>query len=345
MTAGRPLRFLVAVLVGWIALRALWPGANEPAGAPVAASEDDGLGWYRDFRRRYPIDPPLFDLPPMQPYDPGYRLPKDQRKREGQAPRSPIRPGPTPPRITSQPPTAPPPAPAAPEASGMPPPPVPIPGVLSPFPPPATTSRWSGSGWAILRGGGAGPDFAGGRLGAAQAGLRLTYALGQTRRWAVAARVSSPIEGRGREAALGLEWRPTRLPLRLLAEQRVGLDRGVRSGPALSLIGGVDRVPVAAGFRLEGYAQGGVARIGAFADGGARLARPVGEVAGLALDLGVGAWGGAQPGAARLDVGPSATLLVPLADARVRIGLEWRRRVAGLAAPGSGPALTIGSDF
>ena len=104
-------------------------------------------------------------------------------------------------------------------------------------------------------------------------------------------------------------------------------------------------MPVAAGFRLEGYAQGGVARIGAFADGAARLARPVGEVAGLELDLGIGAWGGAQPGAARLDVGPSATLLVPLADARVRIGLEWRRRVAGRAAPGSGPALTIGSDF
>lgn len=344
MTAGRPLRFLVAVLVGWIALRALWPAADEPAGVSAVAAEDDGLGWYRDFRRRYPIEPPLFDLPPMQPNDLGYRPLRERRKRDAQAPRRPSWLGPAA-RVAAQPPVVPPLNPAAPEQPATPAPPVPIPGVPSPFAPPATASRWNGSGWAILRGGGAGGDFAGGRLGAAQAGVRLTYALGQTRRWAVAARVSSPIEGRGREAALGLEWRPTRLPLRLLAEQRVGLDRGVRSGPALSLIGGVDRVPVAAGFRLEGYAQGGVARIGAFADGAARLARPVGEVAGLELDLGIGAWGGAQPGAARLDVGPSATLLVPLADARVRIGLEWRRRVAGRAAPGSGPALTIGSDF
>ncbi|MBS0285465.1 MAG: hypothetical protein JSS15_13700, partial [Proteobacteria bacterium] len=58
----------------------------------------------------------------------------------------------------------------------------------------------------------------------------------------------------------------------------------------------------------------------------------------------LGAWGGAQRGAARLDVGPAAGVAVPAAMP-LRISLEWRQRIAGDARPGSGPALSIGADF
>ena len=75
-----------------------------------------------------------------------------------------------------------------------------------------------------------------------------------------------------------------------------------------------------------------------FADGGMTLTRPLfGR-----FSAGLGVWGGAQPGLYRVDAGPRLSM-------RVRNGmsvhLDWRQRMAGNAAPGSGPALTLGADF
>lgn len=224
----------------------------------------------------------------------------------------------------------------------------PLAGVLAPIA--LTTispSRLSGSGWFLLRGGAAASNAPfGGQLGGDQAGIRLTYALG-ARRVALAARVSTPLAGRGREAAIGVEWRPTALPVRVVAEQRIGLD-GNRGGPSIGVIGGFGPSPVAAGFRLETYGQAGAIAHGGvegFVDGAVRLARPVATPGGIALDLGIGAWGGAQRDAARLDIGPSLGATLPLGDRRLRVALDWRQRVAGTASPGSGPALSIGTDF
>jgi hypothetical protein len=61
--------------------------------------------------------------------------------------------------------------------------------------------------------------------------------------------------------------------------------------------------------------------------------------------LGGGAWGAAQRDAQRFDIGPSATLALPLGKQNVRLALDWRQRIAGDARPGSGLALTLGSDF
>ncbi|MBS1239358.1 MAG: hypothetical protein H6R45_64, partial [Proteobacteria bacterium] len=58
-----------------------------------------------------------------------------------------------------------------------------------------------------------------------------------------------------------------------------------------------------------------------------------------------GAWGGAQKGAARLDIGPSASLQLKLGEANSRVSMDWRFRVAGEARPASGPALTISAGF
>jgi hypothetical protein len=221
-----------------------------------------------------------------------------------------------------------------------------LPPPLVPTPIAKGRSRLAGSAWLLARGGPAG-SIDSGQLGASQAGLRVTYALGTARRVAIAARVSAPMKGRGREASIGLEWQPTALPVRLLAEHRVSLDGG-RGGPTIGVIGGYGPADIAPGVRLEAYGQAGaIARDGgeAFVDAAARLTHPVAHVAGKRLDLGLGAWGSAQRGARRFDVGPTLGIAVPVAGKAIRLNLDWRQRLAGTARPGSGPALSIGSDF
>lgn len=201
--------------------------------------------------------------------------------------------------------------------------------------------RWSASGWFVARGrGGLGAVPGGGQLGGGQAGLRIAYLLSPRARVAAFARVTAPLAGKGREAAIGLEWQPTRANVRVVAERRFGLD-GTPGGTGLGVVAGADES--VSGFRLEAYGQAGAiarAQIEPYADGAARLTRRVGG-AKSALSLGIGAWGGAQRDAARLDVGPSAILALR----PVRVSLDWRQRIAGRARPGSGLALTLGSDF
>ena len=211
----------------------------------------------------------------------------------------------------------------------------------------AAASRWSASAWFVVRDGrGIAPGLGGGQLGGSQAGLRIAYALDR-RDVAIVARVASPLRGTGREAAIGIEWRPTALPVRLVAEYRVALDGG-GSGPAVGIIAGTGPAPLALGFDLETYGQAGVIRrrrAEPFAEGAARLSRPVVKLAACKVDLGLGGWGGAQRGAQRLDIGPSLGVRVPVAGKSLRLSLDWRQRVAGNARPGSGPVLVIGSDF
>jgi len=221
--------------------------------------------------------------------------------------------------------------------------------ILSPVAPPfiaSGPSRLSGSAWLLARGGPAG-TVSGGQLGASQGGLRLVYALGSRRKVALVARVATPLEGAGREAALGIEWQPTRLPIRLVAERRFALDGG-RGGPTIGLIAGYGPTDIASGIRLEAYGQaGGIARDGieGFVDASARLTHPLGKLAGTTVDIGVGAWGSAQRDAERFDIGPSIVATLPVARKTIRLSLDWRERIAGGARPGSGPALSIGSDF
>ncbi|KQN20582.1 hypothetical protein ASE86_15095 [Sphingomonas sp. Leaf33] len=211
---------------------------------------------------------------------------------------------------------------------------------------PQENRRISVSGWLIARPGrgtGSGP-FAP-QLGGSQAGIRIDYALSK----AVAAtvRLTAPTRGIGREMALGVAWRPAGVPLRVVVEQRIALDAG-RGGPSIGVSGGVSAVPLPANFRLEGYAQAGViVRNGVerFADGSARATRPLSEGRAVDLDIGLGAWGGAQRGASRLDIGPSLGARVAVAGQRLRVALDWRQRIAGDARPGSGPALSMGLDF
>ena len=212
--------------------------------------------------------------------------------------------------------------------------------------PPLRPDRWSLSFWTIARAGVQRAGVATPQLGGSQAGVRVAYAL--TDRLAVAGRAAAALATRQSDAAVGVEWRPTALPVRLVAEQRAGIERA-RGGPSLGVVGGVSGVPLAAGFRLDGYGQAGViGRDGAegYADGAIRAARVVaGEGKAMSLDLGLGAWGAAQRDARRVDVGPSVAAVLPVGGRRVRVTLDWRQRVVGQARPDSGPALSIGGDF
>ncbi|MBA4048525.1 MAG: hypothetical protein C0476_08295, partial [Sphingomonas sp.] len=196
-------------------------------------------------------------------------------------------------------------------------------------------SRWSGSGWLVARGGlGLSDSPFAGQLGGSQAGLRLAYALDPGRSVRVVGRAATPLSGPGREAAVGVEWQPGRVPVRIIAEQRVGIDPGT-GGPALGAIAGVG--PGAIGdFRLEAYGQVGViARRGAigYADGSVRVDRVIARHHGATLSAGGALWGAAQPGAERLDAGPVLAFSVPVAKQQVRLSLEWRARIGGRAAP------------
>jgi len=335
---GRPLRFLATVMASWVAARVvlLWPqspglpaliGAVAP---PLAAAERPD-GWSMPFARREDarLTPaPQPSLPPAAASVTGHPV--------AVAPVAPVGVGVGPEPVVDQVGTG---EPAVEVAPRLPPP-------LVPTPPPVASGRLAGSLWGIARGGGAGTGtLPGGQLGASQAGARLTYALDHDRRIALATRVSAPLRGRGAEAALGVEWRPVDAPVRLIAEQRLALDGG-RGGPTVLAVAGLPPTPVA-GWTLEAYGQAGAIvrhRVAGFADGAARLTRPIGTRR-LRPDLGIGSWGGAQPGAARLDVGPTIGVALPVGGQRVRLTADWRVRVAGRARPTTGPALSIGTDF
>jgi hypothetical protein len=212
---------------------------------------------------------------------------------------------------------------------------------------PVTAARWTASAWLLARRETASSILApGGTLGGSQAGGRITYRLSGEEGPLIrlSGRAYVPLRRTsGAEIAIGLDWQPVaRLPLYLLAERRQALGDDGRSAFSLTLYGGRSaQLPL--GVRLDSYAQAGIVGIKSrdlFVDGAVQLRRPVGPI-----EIGAGAWGAAQPGAARLDIGPQISVRLPIERANLRISADWRFRVAGDAAPGSGPALTLGADF
>lgn len=236
----------------------------------------------------------------------------------------------------------------------------PEPSVPPPAEPPPIRHerRWSADGWLMLRGGGDGSLAAGGgapaTYGASQAGAVLRYRLAPASRHRPAAylRATAALNGSDeREAALGLSARPiAALPLVAGVEVRAAhRSGGLRLRPAVLLVSELPVLALPAALQAEAYVQAGY--VGgrfatAFADGQVRLDRAVGRRGRTTLALGAAAWGGAQKGVARLDLGPTARIAVPLGqDAAARIAVDWRLRVAGDAAPSSGPALTLSAGF
>lgn len=214
------------------------------------------------------------------------------------------------------------------------------------------SSRWSGTAWLLWR-----PEVGNGfvnapLLGGSQAGARLNYRLTdkQADQLSLYGRVSRAFAGpSSEEAALGLAWRPGKLPVSLLVERRARLGPGGRDGFAALAAGGVGPRQVARNVEIEGYAQAGF--VGerledGFADGkasmGYRLTPPA---ARRSLSLGASLSGSVQPGAGRIDVGPELRFRLPVGTSGLRVSTEWHARIAGEARPANGPAITLVADF
>jgi hypothetical protein len=209
--------------------------------------------------------------------------------------------------------------------------------------PAAAPGRWAGSAWLLVRDergrGGLAPA---GTLGGSQAGGRLLFRLNEG--LALSGRAYLPLRRASEaELAAGIEWHPVAaLPVNLLVERRQAVGGGGRSAFAVTVHGGASRA-LGRGVRLDLYGQAGLVGTrppDAFVDGSARLSATLGPI-----EAGAGLWGGAQPGAARLDAGPSLAWRLPVRGANLRLQADWRLRLAGEAAPGSGPALTLAADF
>jgi len=236
--------------------------------------------------------------------------------------------------------------------------PLPAPGIMVAPPPEAQplqsdppllvrlskgASRWSASAWVFGRRGGAAGLAPGGTLGGSQAGARITYRLNgdPARPLAASFRAYAPLDSlRGAEASVGVDWKPSpKLPVHLLIERRQALGEEGRSAFAATAFGGVSDIG-AGPLSIDAYGQAGV--VGArsrdlFADGSARVSLPV-----AGAKIGAGIWGAAQPRMSRLDVGPQASVRLP---GDLTLAVDWRLRVAGEAAPQSGPAVTLSAEF
>jgi hypothetical protein len=339
MSGSPPLRFLAVVLGGWAALRTIliaphWPAvtaeriAEAVPGGAIAATLPDRAA------RRMEAEPVLagagqVSMAAAAPAGPA------GRPRAGAA-IAPAVQGPAPSMRPGK---------SEAEASST----FPAPRLLPPRPDAAVAAsrRWWVSAWAFVRRGESSALAAGGLLGGSQAGARFAYRLNRdaTRPLALSLRLSAPLRrAAGAEAALGVDWKPARrLPVHLLVERRQALGPEGRSAFAVTFFGGISDSPLGP-FRIDGYAQAGM--VGArsrdlFADGSLRVSLPLGGRA----RAGAGAWAAAQPGVARLDIGPQAALTLPVAGRAVTLAADWRLRVAGDAEPGSGPTLTLSSDF
>ena len=132
------------------------------------------------------------------------------------------------------------------------------------------------------------------------------------------------------------------LPFSVTAERRQRFGRaGGRNDFALFAEGGLWDRPMPLGFRLDAYAQAGIVGLGArdlFGDGAFTLTRPVWRK----ISAGFGAWGGAQPHLYRLDAGPRLTVAMTRS---MRVHVDYRQRLLGVASPSSGPAVTLAGDF
>jgi hypothetical protein len=189
----------------------------------------------------------------------------------------------------------------------------------------------------------------GGQLGGSQAGAHVSYDIGeQPGELQLYLRATSALhQPHGAEAALGVAVRPLRsLPVTLALERRQGLDQGGRNAWAAFAAGGFGPREVVRGIEAEGYAQAGVVGLRSrdlFADGKIALMHSL-TAEPFRLEAGVAASGGAQPGVRRLDIGPQIQARLPW-ERGARVSAEWRQRIGGNAAPGSGITVTLAADF
>ncbi len=188
------------------------------------------------------------------------------------------------------------------------------------------------------------------QLGGSQQVLTGRLALSRDGRWAVQGRViGAGNRTRPDEAALAIIVQPLRaVPLHLVAERRVALAAGGRNATALYATTGASAALPDPAWRADAYGAAGVVglrRGDSFAEGSARLTRTIASTGGVTVEGGGASWGAAQPGAARVDIGPTLTVRGTRSELASSVTLDWRHRIAGNARPASGPAVTLSVGF
>ncbi|MEO1047204.1 MAG: hypothetical protein AAFW59_02645, partial [Pseudomonadota bacterium] len=221
--------------------------------------------------------------------------------------------------------------------------------------------RWSLGVWAFGREGSQSAPISEGRVpvyGASQLGANLQYRIAPAnprdpRAYLRAYRAL--IERPENELAFGVSARPTgAIPVRVAAEIRATENQfGSDIRPAVLAITEVPPVSLPWGFTGEVYAGAGY--VGgesntAFVDGQGAIARRVASFDlrnpdALRVSVGAGAWGGAQRDAHRIDVGPTLRLDMSIGEVPARFSIDYRERVGGDAAPESGVAATLSTQF
>jgi hypothetical protein len=231
--------------------------------------------------------------------------------------------------------------------------PAPSTGSAAPAPEnkPEPARRWSADLWLALREGGgqllgtaAAPVYGGSQSGAV---VRYRLVAASPHEPAAYVRAVHALGRREGDLAAGLAARITpKLPVVAHVEARAS-----RRGERVHLrqaTAGLDDARLPLGIFARGYVQagyvGGFEATG-FADGHFIAERPLATVGRSALSTGAGIWGGAQHGSARLDLGPSVSLKLPLSGGSARLAIDYRYRVVGNAAPATGVALTLSASF
>jgi hypothetical protein len=221
--------------------------------------------------------------------------------------------------------------------------------------------RWSLEAYSLIRDAGdaalapARPLFGGG-----QSGARIGYTLDPlaSRPLELFARLNVgqdwlDVDGRSAQAAIGAGWRPLgHNGPAIAAERLISVGQGARDAWALRLSGGAARAANAAlPVDLSAYAEAtvvGARRRDWFAGGQAHALHPLLATPRMHIAVGAGLWGGIQHAGTttgRLDIGPSAQLTHRVGAGAIELRAEYRARVAGTAAPGSGPAVTVSARY
>lgn len=212
--------------------------------------------------------------------------------------------------------------------------------------------RWSGDAYSLRRDTGGDPGAAASPvLGGGQSGGTLTFALDPLAPGPVAVigriyAAHAPgggLDGATAQAAVGIRWQV--IPsVAIAAERLIAMGAATSGDWNLRIAGGgqARRGAVA----IDGYGEAGVRGNGdAYAGAQARAMAEIGRASRLVFSAGPGAWGSiqrAQTTVGRLDLGAGVNMATPVG---VTVSADWRWRVAGNAAPGSGPAITVSAAF
>lgn len=229
----------------------------------------------------------------------------------------------------------------------------PLPGIRAGRAPQPGPPELSGDAWLLLRAGTGLPAGGGPSYGDSQAGAIVRRQLGRAAGLQVLGylRGSTALNASARDISAGFGLQPlTGERIAMLAELRLVDTGGARVlRPAIAMVGQAAPRHLPKGLTASGYVQAGW--VGGpdpavYGEAQALLDRSLIQVAGGDLRLGVGAWAAGQSQATRVDIGPTLSLSVPLGpNLRARLQADWRQRIAGNAAPGSGPAMVLSTSF